>query len=41
MWKGLADSKKTKRLSQLLDLMILKIEDLNKAAEEIVKKQQK
>ena len=45
MWKGLADSKKTKRLSkeeikkQLLDSMIIdevvEFEDLNKEAEEI------
>ena len=45
MWKGLADSKKTKRLSkeeikmQLLELMIidenLEFDDLNKEAEEI------
>ena len=45
MWKGLADSKKTKRLSkeeikkQLLDLMIIdevvEFEDLNKEAKEI------
>ena len=45
MWRGLADSKKTKRLSQSLDLMIIdevvKSEDLNKEAEEILKKQQK
>ena len=46
MWKGLADSEKAKRLSkeeikkQLLDLIIteevLKFEDLNKEAEEIL-----
>ena len=40
-----ADSKKTKRLLQSLDLMIIdevvKFEDLNKVAEEILKKQQK
>ena len=45
MWKGLADSKKAKRLSkeeikkQLLDLMIIdevvEFEDLNKEAKEI------
>ena len=45
MWKGLADSKKTKRLSkeeikkQLLDSMIIdevvEFDDLNKEAEEI------
>ena len=45
MWKGVADSKKTKRLSkeeikkQLLDSMIIdevvEFEDLNKEAEEI------
>ena len=45
MWKGLADSKKTKRLSkeeikkQLLDSMIidenLEFDDLNKEAEEV------
>ena len=42
MWKGLAGSTKTKRLLQLLDLMIigenLEFEDLNKEAEEILKK---
>ena len=53
MWKGLADSKKTKRLSkeeikkQLLDSMIIdevvQFEDLNKEAEKykILKKQKK
>ena len=53
MWKGVADSKKTKRLSkeeikkQLLDSMIIdevvEFDDLNKEAEEIQdpEKQQK